>query len=176
MTTLGQEPKGNVYSVNALINYGWGSDFNGTTSQSFSTPTGPYGYLQSGNSRAPIRGQTAETFFTGNLTQPYTSMESGFISPEEFNANFQIESTAMSQGWTYDATSPITNAYVGCNLGNNLSSTYCNTYAFNQQALPIGAGQRLVAGQVHALHFGQGCGDRVKHGVHQALFELRRLQ
>ncbi len=51
VTTLGQEPKGNVYSVNALINYGWGSDFNGTTSQSFSTPTGPYGYLQSGNSR-----------------------------------------------------------------------------------------------------------------------------
>ena len=74
-------------------------------------------------------------------------MEGGFISPEEFNANFQIESTAMSQGWTYDATSPITNAYVGCNLGNNTSSTYCNTYAFNQQALPIGAGQRLVPGK-----------------------------
>jgi hypothetical protein len=147
VTTLGQEPKGNVYSVNALINFGWGSDFNGTTSQSFSTPTGPYGYLQSGNSRAPIRGQTADTFFTGNLTQPYTSMEGGFISPEEFNADFQIESTAMSQGWTYDATSPITNAYVGCNLGNNPSSTYCNTYAFNQQALPIGPGQRLVPGK-----------------------------
>ena len=31
-------------------------------------PPGPYGYLQSGNSREPIRGQTADTFFTGNLT------------------------------------------------------------------------------------------------------------
>ena len=74
-------------------------------------------------------------------------MEGGFITPEEFNANFQFETTAMSQGWTYDATSPITNAYVACNLGNNVSSTYCNTTVFNQNGLPIGAGERLVPGK-----------------------------
>ncbi len=147
VTDLGSEPRGNTYSVNSLINFGWGSKFSGTTSQAFSTPTGPYGALQVGNSREPIRSQTADTFFTGNLTAPYTSIEGGFIAPEEFNSNFAFESTAMSQGWTYDATSPITNAYVACNLGNNLSSTYCNTYSFNQQGIPIGSGQRLVAGK-----------------------------
>jgi hypothetical protein len=147
VANLGSEPKGNVYSVNSLINFGWGSKFSGTTSQAFSSPTGPFGALQVGNSREPIRSQTADTFFTGNLSAPYTSMEGGFISPEEFNTNFSFESTAMSQGWTYDATSPITNAYVGCNLGNNTSSTYCNTYDFNLQGIPIGPGQRLVPGK-----------------------------
>jgi hypothetical protein len=147
VTTLGQEPKSNVYSVGSLINYGWGSKFSGTTSQSFSTPTGPFGALQVGSNREPIRGQTGETFFTGNLTQPYSSMESGFIPPEEFNANFAFESSAMSVGWTYDATSPITNAYTGCNLGNNTSSIYCSTSDFNQQGIPIGPGQRLVPGK-----------------------------
>ena len=90
VTNLGAEPKGNVYSANSLINYGWGSKFSGTTSQAFSSPTGPYGYLQTGNSREPIRGQTADTFFTGNLTAPYTSLDGGFITPEEFNANFCV--------------------------------------------------------------------------------------
>jgi hypothetical protein len=147
VTNLGAEPKGNVYSANSLINYGWGSKFSGTTSQAFSSPTGPYGYLQTGNSREPMRGQTADTFFAGNLTQPYTSLDGGFITPEEFNANFSFEATAMSQGWTYDATSPITGAYVGCNLGNNVGSSYCDTYDFNQTGIPIGAGQRLVPGK-----------------------------
>jgi hypothetical protein len=146
-TNLGSEPKGNVYSVNSLINYGWGSKFSGTTSQAFSSPTGPYGYLQTGNSREPIRGQNADTFFSGNLTQPYTSLDGGFITPEEFNANFSFEATAMSQGWTYDATSPITGAYVGCNLGTNTGSSYCDTYDFNLTGIPIGAGQRLVPGK-----------------------------
>ena len=147
VTNLGSEPKGNVYSANSLINYGWGSKFSGTTSQVFSNPTGPYGYLQTGNNREPMRGQTADTFFTGNLTAPYTSLESGFITPEEFNASFSFESEAMSQGWTYDATSPITNSYVGCNLGNDTGSIYCNTYLFNQQGIFVGPGQRLVAGK-----------------------------
>ncbi len=144
---LGSEPKGNVYGSNSLINFGWGSNFSGTTAQVFSSPTGPYGNLQMGNSRAPIRAQTAETFNTGNLTAPYTSSESGFITPEEFNANFAFESQAMSQGWTYDATSPITGSYVGCNLGNNTAFIYCSTYEFNQQGIFIGPGQRLVPGK-----------------------------
>jgi hypothetical protein len=147
VANLGSEPKGNVYSANSLINYGWGSNFSGTTSQAFSSATGPFGYLQAGNSRAPIRGQTAETFNTGNLTAPYTSSEAGFITPEEFNANFAYESQAMSQGWTYDSTSPITNAYVGCNLGNNTGFIYCNTSLFNLQGIFVGPGQRLVPGK-----------------------------
>jgi hypothetical protein len=147
VANLGSEPKGNTYSVNSLINFGWGSNFSGTTSQAFSSPTGPFGYLQSGNSRAPIRSQTAETFNTGNLTAPYTSSEAGFITPEEFNANFQFEAQAMSQGWTYDATSPITNSYVGCNLGNDTAFIYCSTYEFNQNGIFIGPGQRLVPGK-----------------------------
>ena len=56
VANLGSEPKGNVYSVNSLINFGWGSKFSGTTSQAFSSPTGPFGYLQTGSSREPIRG------------------------------------------------------------------------------------------------------------------------
>ena len=147
VTGLGSEPKGNVYGTNALINFAPLSKFSGTTSQRFSTATGPYGGLQVGNSREPIPSQTAETFFTGNLTQPYTSLDGGFITPEEFNADFAFESQAMSVGWTYDATSPVTNAYVACNVGNNPGSIYCATGQFNQETMPIGPGQRLVPGK-----------------------------
>ncbi len=147
VTTLGSEPKGNSYGSNTLINFGWGNRFSGTTSQAFSTPTGPYGGLQVGNSREPIPSQTNETFNTGNLTAPYISSAGGFITPEEFDADFQFEPAAMSQGWTYDATSPITGSYVGCNVGNNPASIYCSTGAFNLQNIQIGPGQRLVGGK-----------------------------
>ena len=147
VTNLGSEPKGNVYGVNSLINFGPFSKFSGTTSQRFSSPYGPYGGLQVGNSREPIRSQTNETFNTGNLTAPYTSSEGGFITPEEFNADFQFESQAMNVGWTYDPTSPITNAYTACNVGNNMGSIYCATGQFNLENLPVGPGQRLVGGK-----------------------------
>jgi hypothetical protein len=147
VANLGSEPKGNNYGANSLINFGWGSKFSGTTSQRFSSPSGPYGGLQMGNAREAIPSQTADTFFTGNLTQPYVSMEGGFITPEEFNASFAFESQAMSVGWTYDTTSPITNAFTACNVGNNPATIYCATGQFNQESLPIGPGQRLVPGK-----------------------------
>ena len=78
---------------------------------------------------------------------PYSSSCGRFITPEEFNARFAFESQAMSVGWTYDPTSPVTDAYVGCNVGNNPGSIYCATGQFNQQTLPIGPGQRLVPGK-----------------------------
>jgi hypothetical protein len=147
VSNLGSEPKGNVYGTNSLINFGPLTKFSGTTAQSFGSATGPYGGLQMGNSREPIRSQTSETFNTGNLTAPYASSEGGFITPEEFNANFAYESQAMSVGWTYDATSPITNAYTGCNVGNNPGVIYCATGQFNQENISIGPGQRLVGGK-----------------------------
>ena len=147
VANLGSEPKGNVYGVNSLINFGPFSKFSGTTSQRFSSSYGPYGGLQVGNSREPIRSQTNETFNTGNLTAPYISSEGGFITPEEFNADFQFESQAMNVGWTYDPTSPITDAYTACNVGNNMGSIYCATGQFNLENLPVGPGQRLVGGK-----------------------------
>jgi hypothetical protein len=147
VTNLGSEPKGNTYGVNSLINFAPFTKFSGTTSQRFSNPTGPYGGLAVGNSREPIRTQTAETFNTGNLTAPYTSSEGGFITPEEFNSSFAFESQAMSVGWTYDSTSPITDAYTACNVGNNPGSIYCATGQFNLENISIGPGQRLVGGK-----------------------------
>jgi hypothetical protein len=147
VANLGSEPKGNVYGSNSLINFAPFTRFSGTTAQRFGTGTGPYGGMAVGNSREPIRAQTNETFNTGNLTAPYISSEGGFISPEEFNANFAFESQAMSQGWTYDATSPITNAYAGCNVGNNINFIYCATSEFNLEGLFVGPGQRLVGGK-----------------------------
>lgn len=147
VANLGSEPKGNVYGTNSLLNFAPFNKFSGTTSQRFGSASGPYGALQAGNSREPIRAQTNETFNTGNLTAPYTSSEGGFITPEEFNADFAFESQAMSVGWTYDSTSPITNSYVACNVGNNPNSNYCATGQFNQEQLPIGPGQRLVPGK-----------------------------
>ena len=79
VANLGSEPKGNVYSANSLINFGWGRNFSGTTSQAFSMPSGPYGYLQTGNNREPMRGQTADTFFTGNLTRPIPAWIAGLL-------------------------------------------------------------------------------------------------
>ena len=147
ITNLGSEPKGNVYGINSLMNFAPFSRFSGTTAQRYGSPNGPYGTLQAGNSREPIPSQTNETFNTGNLTAPYTSSSGGFISPEEFNADFSFESQAMSQGWTYDAASPVTNAYVARNVGNNSSAVYCATGQFNQEEIPIGPGQRLVGGK-----------------------------
>ncbi len=147
VTGLGSEPKGNSYGSSALENFAPNSKFSGQTAQADGSSTGPYGALQIGNSREPIPAQTNETFNTGNLTAPYTSSGGGFITPEEFNASFNFESEAMSQGWTYDATSPITSSYVGCNVGNNPVTVYCSTAAFNQNQISIGPGQRLVGGK-----------------------------
>ncbi len=144
---LGSEPKGNTYGTNSLINFAPFAKFSGTTSQVFGSAVGPYGNMAAGNTREPIRTQTNETFNTGNLTKPYVSSEGGFITPEEFNANFAFEANAMSVGWTYDSTSPVTNAYTGCNVGNNTSLIYCSTYLFNLEGLFVGPGQRLAGGK-----------------------------
>jgi len=147
ITNLGSEPKGNINGTNSLLNFAPWTRFSGTTSQRFGSPNGPYGALQAGNSREPIPTQTNETFNTGNLTAPYSSSAGGFITPEEFNADFAFESQAMSQGWTYDSTSPVTNSYVACNVGNSSTTVYCATGQFNQEQISIGPGQRLVGGK-----------------------------
>ena len=103
--------------------------------------------MQAGNSREPIPSQTNETFNTGNLTAPYISSAGGFISPEEFNASFAFESQAMSVGWTFDDTSPVTHAYTACNVGNNPNANYCFTNAFNQQLIGVGPNQRIANGK-----------------------------
>ncbi len=146
-TKLGSEPKSNVYGTGALINFEPDSKFSGTTAQVYGSASGPYGALQAGNSREPIPSQTNETFNTGNLTVPYTSSGGGFIAPEEFNASFAFEAQAMTQGWTFDMTSPITNGYAACSVGNNAGTTYCSTCKFNLQQISIGPGQRLVPGK-----------------------------
>ena len=175
MTNLGSEPKGNVYGTNSLINFGPFSKFSGTTSQRFGTPSGPYGGLQAGNSREPIRSQTNETFNTGNLTAPYASSEGGFITPEEFNANFAFESQAMSVGWTYDATSPITNAYTACNVGNNPRLNLLRDRAIQPGKHPDRPGAAAGGGQVHALYFDEGCDHRLQYRDDERVFKLRRL-
>lgn len=146
VTTLGSEPKGNVYGVNTLINLNYGNDFNGTTAQVFSSPTGPYGSTQVGGRRA-MPSQTGETFHTGNLTAPYTSTDASLITPEEFNSDFSFESQAMNVGYTFDDSSPVTHSYAGCDVGNNMGSIYCATGRFNFENLPIGPDQRLVPGK-----------------------------
>ena len=147
VANLGSEPKSNVYGVGSLINFQPNSKFSGTTAQVYGNASGPYGALQAGNSREPIAAQTNETFNTGNLTVPYASSGGGFITPEEFNASFAFESQAMTQGWTFDSTSPITNGYAACSVGNNAGFVYCSTYKFNLQQVSIGPGQRLVPGK-----------------------------
>ena len=146
VTNLGGEPKGNVYGANTLINYGWGNDFSGTTAQAFGTGTGPWGGMQVGG-RGAIPNQNGETFFAGNTTAPFTSLEGGFITPEEFNANFAFEAQAMSVGYTFDDTAPVTHSYAACNVGNNPGTYYCFTSSFNQNKIGVGPGQRIVNGK-----------------------------
>ena len=62
VANLGAEPRSNTYGASTLINFGWGSKFSGTTSQAFSTPTGPFGALQVGNSREPIHRKPRRHF------------------------------------------------------------------------------------------------------------------
>jgi hypothetical protein len=146
VTNLGAEPKGNVYGANSLINYGYGNDFSGTTAQAFGTGSGPWGGIQAGGRNA-IPNQNADTFLTGNLTAPFTSLEGGLITPEEFNASFQFEAQAMSVGYTFDDTAPVTHSYTACNVGNNPNSNYCFTSAFNQNKIGVGRGQRITNGK-----------------------------
>lgn len=144
---LGSEPKGNVYGTNALINFGFGSKFSGQTSQLDGSFTGPYGALQVGNNREPIPSQTNECFNGGNTAACYPSSAGGFILPEEFNTSFSLETAPMSQGWTFDSTSPITNSYTACSVGTNATVIYCGTAFFNDEGISIGPGQRLVPGK-----------------------------
>jgi hypothetical protein len=146
VTNLGGEPKGNVYGVNTLINYGYGNDFSGTTAQAFGSGSGPWGGIQVGG-RSTIPNQNGETFFAGNTTAPFTSLEGGLVTPEEFNANFQFEAQAMSVGYTFDDTAPVTHSYTACNVGNNPGTYYCFTSAFNQNKIGVGPGQRIVNGK-----------------------------
>jgi hypothetical protein len=145
-TNLGSEPKGNVYGTNSLISFNYGNDFSGTTSQAFGSPGGPWGAGQV-SGRQAIPSQTNETFNTGNLTAPYTSSDGGLVTPEEFNAQFSLEAQAMSVGYTYDNTAPVTRSYAACNVGNNPATAYCVTSKFNGQALGVGPGQRIANGK-----------------------------
>lgn len=147
VANLGSEPKSNVYGTGSLINFDPNSRFSGTTAQAYGSPSGPYGSVARGNNREPIPAQTNETWNTGNTTVPYTSSGGGFITPEEFNSLFSFESQAMTQGWTYDSTSPVTNSYAACTVGNNSGTTYCSTFKFNQQQISIGHEQRLAPGK-----------------------------
>jgi hypothetical protein len=150
-TLLGQEPKSNVYGQTSLVNLGEFGNFTGTTANSNATAGGPYGPVQSGNSRAPIPSQTMETFNTGNLTAPYVSSAGGLITPEEFNTSSAIESQPMSIGWTFDDTSPITHSYAACNVGNSGSTVYCNPFKFNGNGIGIGPDQRVTSGKYNVF-------------------------
>ena len=145
-TNLNSEPKGNVYGTNSLINFNYGNDFSGTTSQAFGSPGGPWGAGQVAGRQA-IPSQTNETFNSGNLTAPYVSSDGGLVSPEEFNASFAFEAQAMNVGWTFDDTAPMTHSYAACNVGNNPGSAYCATSKFNQELIGVGPGQRITNGK-----------------------------
>ncbi len=88
-----------------------------------------------------------DTFLLGNLTAPFTSTQCGLITPEEFNTSATFESQPMNVGWTFDDSSPITHAYVGCNVGTGTTTVYCNPYRLNTTGVWIGKGQALVPGK-----------------------------
>ena len=176
VTTLGSEPKGNTYGINTLINFGWGNRFSGTTSQAFSTPTGPYGGLQVGNSREPIPSQTNETFNTGNLTAPYISSMGGFITPEEFDSNFSFEPQPMSQGWTYDAVlRPLLRRMWAAMWAITRPTSTAPPGAFNLQNIQIGPGQRLVGGKYTMYVSLKDAVSATNTGDDERALELRRL-
>lgn len=144
---LGGGVRSNVYGTGTLINWGQEADFTGQTGQVDASSTGPLGYLQAGNGRKTIPSQTIEFASDGNLTAPYTSKDSGFITPDEFNTSSAFESHPMTQGATFDDSSPVTHSYAACSVGNNGGFTYCNPFLFNQDGIYIGPDQRLVNGK-----------------------------
>lgn len=144
-TTLGLEPKGNSYGINSLIDFGFESAWSGQTAQSFSSPTGPYGALALGG-RQPIANQTGETFLTGNLTAPYTSLSGGMIYPDEFATSASFESQPVSN-LVHDDTSPISHQSVSCVVGSSSGTIYCYPHVFNNNGIAVGSGQRIVPGK-----------------------------
>lgn len=143
---LGTQPKSNVYHTGAVLNYApQNTSLLGTTDSAFASATGPQGSTALGG-RAPLRAQTGETFTFGNLTQPVTSLEDGLIYPDEFNTSFAFESQAANAGFNFDDTAPVSHTSVGCSVGNNPNANYCLSFAFNQNNIPIGKGQRIVPG------------------------------
>ena len=136
-------PNGNTYGSSSLINFGTNSNWTGQVNA-----LGPYQFLQSGNSRQPCPSQNADTFILGNLTAPFVSSQCGLITPDEFNSpSTTFEAQPMSVGSTFDNSSPVTHAYVGCNVGTSVTVVYCNPYRFNDTGIWIGKDNALVPGK-----------------------------
>ncbi len=148
VANLGQEPKGNVYSSNSLINYGWGSEFNGhdvavvldahgalwvpaERQQPGADPRADGGHFLHRELDPALYQHGGRLYFAGGVQREFLSLSR---RPCRRAGPTMRRRRSPTPTWAATwATTP--------------SSTYCNTYAFNQQGIPIGAGQRLVPGK-----------------------------
>lgn len=140
-----------VWAADALTNvYGQGSPIFWGPGNIAYGPRGSLGSAQQqigyGCGKQPTLGQTNETFNTGNTTTPYVNSTGGLVCPDEFNTGASW-ATQPFGAWTFDATAPVSQAYVSCAVGTS-GSTYCQSPFFGTPArIYIGPGQRLAAGK-----------------------------
>jgi hypothetical protein len=122
----------NTYGAGSFLNYGANASVMGLTDNQ----NGVWGNLASGNTIAPVFGQTAEALETGNDEAAYISSSSAIIYADQM---------PLAEGWTFDDTAPISHSYATCATSPGMG---CASFQFsNNSRVLIGPDQKLVAGK-----------------------------
>ena len=128
----------NIYGEGSLLNYGPNGSMSGRTDGN----AGPFGAVASGNNLAPVTGQTAEMFATGNdLAGPeYVSGNSAVLYPDQLPLG----------DWTFDDTAPVSHSYSACTTSPGQG---CASDEFNSNSrVVIGPDQKIVPGK-YIVHY-----------------------
>lgn len=145
---LGSQLISNTYGISSYLSWGLGGYSGGTVANGDQGGIGPYGNLQVG-SQAPVFGQTAHAFETGNDANPEVSADSANIFPYEFGLSGAFDANPFL-AVVHDDTAPVSASYVSCNV---LTSGGCTTFQFNQGGrIAIGPSQRLSF-QQYVVHY-----------------------
>jgi hypothetical protein len=128
----------NTYGSSFLLNYGQNGSMSGHTDNG----VGPFGALAAGNNLAPVTGQTAQMFSTGNdLGGPeYVSGDSAVLFADQL----------PMQNWIFDDTAPVSHGYASCDLSPGQG---CSSVQFNQNSrVVIGPDQKIAPGK-YIVHY-----------------------
>ena len=126
----------NVYGLGSFLGYAPNASVMGQNN----SQSGPFGSLASGNTIAPVSGQTGDVFATGNDTSWYISPSSAIIYPDQIS----------QAGWVFDDTAPISHSETTCDVGAGVG---CTIFEFDGEgSITIGQDQLIALGE-YVVHY-----------------------
>jgi hypothetical protein len=138
---MGSSFLGTTYGSAAVLNWGQNNTAYGPGDNAAGTVTGP-NIPQLTGGVAPVQGQSDDTLATGNTAIPYVAKGLGYFSPDQMPPS-SLDPGPMTGNWTFDSTSPISNAYVTCAGPSGYS---CTPVHMTGDYVAIGPNQRIVPG------------------------------